>query len=78
MLLAIDTSSRWMGVAVYDGTTVLSEVVWHAPDYHTSQLAAMAEQVLERAGLTPVDLKAVAVALGPGGDTGWRVGLAVA
>jgi tRNA A37 threonylcarbamoyladenosine modification protein TsaB len=34
MLLALDTSTHTVGVALYDGTHVLSESVWISPDYH--------------------------------------------
>lgn len=39
MLLAIDTSTRSVGVALYDGTQVLGEMVWTSNDYHTVELA---------------------------------------
>jgi len=78
MLLALDTSSRWMGVALYDGAQVLYETVWYSPNYHTSQLAPVVSQALVHVGALVSDLKAVGVALGPGGFTGLRVGLALA
>jgi tRNA threonylcarbamoyladenosine biosynthesis protein TsaB len=78
MLLAIDTSTRYAGVALYDGTQVISEVVWTSPDHHTVELVPVIAEVLERAGKKVADLKAVGVALGPGSFTGLRIGLAAA
>jgi len=78
MLLALDTSTHTVGVALYDGTRVLSESVWISPDYHTVELAPKVAEMLSKAGITAVDLGAVAVAIGPGSFTGLRIGLALA
>jgi tRNA threonylcarbamoyladenosine biosynthesis protein TsaB len=45
---------------------------------HVEALFPMIERVMEEAGLMPAQLDAVAVAIGPGGFTGIRVGLAAA
>jgi tRNA threonylcarbamoyladenosine biosynthesis protein TsaB len=45
---------------------------------HAEALLPMVERVMAAAGLTPSQLGAVAVAIGPGGFTGIRVGLAAA
>ncbi len=45
---------------------------------HAEALFPMIERVMEEAGLAPVQLDAVAAAIGPGGFTGIRVGLAAA
>jgi tRNA threonylcarbamoyladenosine biosynthesis protein TsaB len=76
MLLAIDTSTRVVGVALYDGVQVISEVVWRSQDYHTVELAPTVEQTLSKSGITIDDIKAIAVAIGPGSYTGLRIGLA--
>lgn len=78
MLLAIDTSTRNVGIAVYDGIQVLSETIWASQDYHTVELAPAIEQTLARLGKKIQDLSLLAVALGPGSFTGLRIGLAVA
>jgi len=78
MLIAIDTSTRAAGVAVYDGAQVMSEVVWKSKDHHTVELAPIIDQMLARAGIAMSDLKVVAVALGPGSFTGLRIGMALA
>jgi tRNA threonylcarbamoyladenosine biosynthesis protein TsaB len=77
MLLAVDTSTRVVGVALYDGSQVLSESVWTSHDYHTVELAPAVMSVLGRAGMGIAQLQALAVATGPGSFTGLRVGLAL-
>ncbi len=78
MLLAIDTSTRNVAIAIYDGIQVLCETIWSSRDYHTVELAPAIADVLSRAGLTIQDLKLLAVATGPGSFTGLRIGMAVA
>lgn len=78
MLFAIDTSTRVMGIALFDGTQVLSEWLWKSQDYHTVELAPAIADVLARTGIQTADLGALAVAIGPGSFTGLRIGLAVA
>lgn len=78
MLLAIDTSTRVVGVAVYDGLQVLGEITWASQDYHTVELAPVLMDILNRSHVLPEDLEVVAVATGPGSFTGLRIGLALA
>jgi tRNA threonylcarbamoyladenosine biosynthesis protein TsaB len=78
VLLAVDTSSRIIGVALYDGLRVLGETVWASEDYHTVELAPAVSEIVARAGLQIKDIQAVAVAIGPGSFTGLRIGLALA
>lgn len=78
MLLAIDTSTRYVGVALYTGAQVIGEEVWISRDYHTVELAPAVSQLLERSGVRVADLRAIAVATGPGSFTGLRIGMALA
>lgn len=78
MLLAIDTSTRNVGIAIYDGIHVLSETVWASQDYHTVELAPAIASMLSRLGYNIQNLKLLAVATGPGSFTGLRIGMAVA
>lgn len=78
MLLAIDTSTRVVGVAVYDGIQVLGEITWASRDYHTVELAPVVIDILNRARVLPSAIEVVAVATGPGSFTGLRIGLALA
>ncbi len=78
MLLALDTSTRTASVALYDGTQVLAETSWTSRDYHTSEMAPVIQQALERTGIAQANLQALGVAIGPGSFTGLRIGLALA
>jgi tRNA threonylcarbamoyladenosine biosynthesis protein TsaB len=78
MLLALDTSTKVVGVALYDGERVLSETVWFCQDHHTVELAPAVAETLGRAHLKVKDLQALAVTTGPGSFTGLRIGLALA
>lgn len=78
MLLALDTSTRYVGIALYDGVQVLNEAIWFSQDYHTVELAPAVARALTRAGKNAWDIKALGVALGPGSFTGLRIGLALA
>ena len=78
MLLAIDTSTTQVGIALYDGTQVIGEFAWRSNQRHTVELAPAISDLLTRCGLTMDDVKALGVALGPGSFTSLRVGLALA
>lgn len=76
LLLAIDTSTRTVGVALYDGSQVLVEFTWQSVDFHTVELAPTVQDALRRVRIEPQQVGAFGVALGPGSFTGLRIGLA--
>jgi tRNA threonylcarbamoyladenosine biosynthesis protein TsaB len=78
MLLALDTSTRTAGIALYDGVQILAETIWTSRDYHTRDLAPVVDEALQRSGIKMSALQAVGVATGPGSFTGLRIGLALA
>ena len=79
MLLALDTATRLAGIALYSGDHgLLAEYSWHSANRHTAELMPRVAQMLTQAGVASTDLRAVAVALGPGSFTGLRVALAAA
>lgn len=78
MLLAIDTSTSMTGIALYDGERVLAECTWQGPGYQTVELAPEIGLLLRRVGHKAGDLRAIAVATGPGSFTGLRIGIALA
>ncbi|MGB2956670.1 MAG: tRNA (adenosine(37)-N6)-threonylcarbamoyltransferase complex dimerization subunit type 1 TsaB [Anaerolineales bacterium] len=77
MLLAVDTSTQSVGIALFDGNQILCEESWISRRYHTVELANAVQSNLFRAGLTAADLHVLAVASGPGSFTGLRIGLAL-
>jgi tRNA threonylcarbamoyladenosine biosynthesis protein TsaB len=79
MLLALDTSTKQAGIALYDAARgLIAEHNWHSANRHTEELMPAVAALMAQAGATPRDLVAAAVALGPGSFTGLRVGLAAA
>jgi tRNA threonylcarbamoyl adenosine modification protein YeaZ len=78
VLLAFDTSSPTVTVAVHDGTDVVTEHTSERQMKHGEQLAPLIETALASAGLVRQDLTAVGVGVGPGPFTGLRVGLVTA
>lgn len=78
MLLAIDTSTQWVGLALFDGAQVAGEMIWRSQHHHTVELAPTVQGLLRRCGVTAADLSALGVALGPGSFTSLRIGLALA
>ena len=77
MLLAVDTSTTQVGLALYDGARVVAEYAWRSGQRHTVELAPAIHDLLTRCGLTMDDVTALGVALGPGSFTSLRVGLAL-
>ena len=77
MLLAVDTSTRWIGLALYDESRVLGETIWHTENHHTIELVPTIDALLKRCKAAPTDLQALAVATGPGSFTSLRISLAV-
>ena len=77
MLLAVDTSTAQVGLALYDGTRVLAEFAWRSSQRHTVELAPAISDLLARCGMTMDDIQVLGVALGPGSFTSLRVGLAL-
>jgi tRNA threonylcarbamoyladenosine biosynthesis protein TsaB len=78
LLLALDTSTRFASVAVFDGEQVLSETAWLAGREHSTRLLVELEVSLARIGRPPADVSGLVVARGPGSFTGVRVALSVA
>lgn len=77
MLLAVDTSTQSVGIALFDGNQILCEESWISRRYHTVELANAVQSNLSRAGLSAADLHVLAIASGPGSFTGLRIGMAL-
>ncbi|GAA1966171.1 tRNA (adenosine(37)-N6)-threonylcarbamoyltransferase complex dimerization subunit type 1 TsaB [Nocardioides panacihumi] len=78
MLLAFDTATPQVSVALYDDTDVVAELVSERAMNHGEQLAPLIDRVLRTVSAERHDLTAVAVGAGPGPFTGLRVGLVTA
>lgn len=76
MLLAVDTSTQWTGLALYDGSQVLAETCWVTRSHHTVELAPAVDRLLKQGGHAPGQIECLGVALGPGSFTSLRIGLA--
>ena len=78
MLLAIDTSTKMLGIGLYGGDRVLAECVWYGEGHHTVELAPEIALIMRKIGEPTSSIEAIGVALGPGSFTGLRIGLALA
>ena len=78
LLLAFDTATPAITVAVHDGTSVVAQAGGEGATAHGEQLAPAIREALAQAGLVPADLTDVAVGVGPGPFTGLRVGVVTA
>ncbi|MBZ0319499.1 MAG: tRNA (adenosine(37)-N6)-threonylcarbamoyltransferase complex dimerization subunit type 1 TsaB [Anaerolineae bacterium] len=78
MLLAIDTASRALSIALTDGQQLLAEQTWHTANQHSVELPPAVHHLLNRARVEPRQLSAIGVAQGPGSFTGLRIGIGVA
>lgn len=78
LILAIETSTSLLGVALVRGREVLWEKTLDEPRAHSRLLLPMCVSALESAGHKAKDLSAIAVSEGPGSFTGLRIGFATA
>ena len=78
MLLAFDTATPHVTVALHDGDSVVASFESEESMRHGEMLAPGIERVLADAGARAADLTAIAVGVGPGPFTGLRVGLVTA
>jgi tRNA threonylcarbamoyl adenosine modification protein YeaZ len=78
VLLALDTATPLVSVALHDGERVVVELSSEHPMKHGEHLAPLVARALDEAGIVRQDLTAVAVGVGPGPFTGLRVGVVTA
>lgn len=78
MLLALDTASPAVTVALAAGDRLLAERTTVDPRRHGELLAPAISALLAEAGVPRTDLTGIAVGVGPGPFTGLRVGLVTA
>lgn len=78
LLLALDTSSTQVSVAVHNGARVLARRAEGDGRHHAERLAPAIRAVLDDAGAARGDLTGVGVGVGPGPYTSLRIGLVTA
>nr|WSZ97896.1 tRNA (adenosine(37)-N6)-threonylcarbamoyltransferase complex dimerization subunit type 1 TsaB [Streptomyces sp. NBC_00857] len=78
LLLAVDTATPAVTVALHDGTSVLAAESQVDARRHGELLLPAVDRVLDRAGLKLDAVTEVVVGVGPGPYTGLRVGLVTA
>ena len=78
LILALESSAKAASAAVARDARLLDLEYRNDGLTHSVTLLPMAQTALERCGLTPRDLDAVAVSRGPGSFTGVRIGVSAA
>lgn len=78
LVLAFDTATPAVTVALHDGTNVLAETTTVDARRHGEFLASSIDAMLAEAGAGRLDITAVAAGTGPGPYTGLRAGLVTA
>jgi tRNA threonylcarbamoyladenosine biosynthesis protein TsaB len=78
MLLALDTATNAVTVALHDGTALVAQRTVEDRLRHGELLAPMIAQVLADAEAKPSTLTRIAVGVGPGPFTGLRIGIVTA
>ena len=78
MLLAIDTSTRYAGIALAQDGQVISIRNWYSKTNHSAHLIPAISDVLKQHEISIKDLDGIACALGPGSFSALRVGLSTA
>jgi tRNA threonylcarbamoyl adenosine modification protein YeaZ len=78
MVLSIDTSSAYAGIALAADGNILAELTWNSGQWHTVDLVPGIEFLFKMAKINKKDVKAVFVATGPGSFNGLRVGISAA
>ncbi|SNU06222.1 tRNA threonylcarbamoyl adenosine modification protein YeaZ [Streptococcus equinus] len=77
-VLAFDTSSKALSVAILDGENLLADVTVNIKKNHSINLMPAIDFLMKAVDLKPADLDRIAVAQGPGSYTGLRVAVATA
>ena len=77
-LLAFDTSSKALSVAILEDETLLAETTLTIKKNHSITLMPVIDFLMQQIDLTPKELDRIVVAEGPGSYTGLRIAVATA
>ncbi|MDX9851298.1 MAG: tRNA (adenosine(37)-N6)-threonylcarbamoyltransferase complex dimerization subunit type 1 TsaB [Anaerolineaceae bacterium] len=77
MLLAIDSSTQTVGIALFDGSQVIGEIIWQTRSHHTVELSPAIDELFKKCRINYEQLKGLAIAAGPGSFTSLRIGFAI-
>ena len=77
MLLAIDTSNDFAGLALWNELGLRGEANWFSGRQHTEQMLAQIDILMQHVQVSTRELVAVAVATGPGSWSGLRAGISL-
>lgn len=77
-VLAIDTSTFVLGIALVDENKVIGEVITNLKKNHSIRLMPAIDELMKDAGVHPKELERIVVAHGPGSYTGVRIGVTTA
>jgi len=74
-ILAVDTATTSVSVAVMDGGTLCTEITRSTGETHARHLMTLVDTALNLSGMAVTDLDGFGVTIGPGTFTGLRIGL---
>jgi tRNA threonylcarbamoyladenosine biosynthesis protein TsaB len=77
-ILHIETATQICSVALSENDTVIAEKSSNEKNAHSRVLTVFIDELLKSNGLSPQELDAVAVSMGPGSYTGLRIGVSTA
>jgi tRNA threonylcarbamoyladenosine biosynthesis protein TsaB len=77
-ILAMDTSTASMSIAIVENGQLVLESHIHAERNHSLHLMPMIQELIQSAGMKLSDLSGLAVGVGPGSYTGVRIGVTAA
>ena len=76
--LSIDAATRFSGLALLDGSTLLAEYLVQSPLSHSERLLPAIDKIFGDCARSVSDLEAIIVSKGPGSFTGLRIAMSLA
>ena len=77
-IVAIDTSTKQLSVALSDGQQILAEASYVTSLNHATKLMPLLERMMQEVNWSPQDLTRIVIGDGPGSYTGLRIGATTA